>query len=69
MGLIKTIKMVKVNWRKEYLLDNIFNIFIGIMGVVILCIDVSKYMLLIPILSGLYINLSAFGFFNGDKYE
>tara|TARA_R110000772_G_scaffold137642_1_gene246572 strand:- start:18 stop:218 length:201 start_codon:yes stop_codon:yes gene_type:complete len=63
------IKKEKVNWRKQYLLDNIMNIVIGIMTIVILCLDVSKYILFIPTITALYVNIQASGFFNNKKFE
>jgi hypothetical protein len=63
------IKKEKVNWKNEYLCDNIMNVVIGIMTIVILCLDVNKYILFIPILSALYVNISASGFFNNKKFE
>ena len=59
---------VKVNWRNEYKLDNIFNIFTGIMAIVILAIDVDYRLVIIPIIVSLFINLSANDFFRGKKF-
>lgn len=59
----------KVNWRKEYWIDNLFNIIIGIMCIVIICLDVSKYIVIGPILVSLFINVSAKGFFNKNKFK
>ena len=57
----------KVNWKNEYELDNIFNIIIGLMIVALLFIE--PITILIPTLVGLYINISARGFFNRRKFK
>ena len=57
----------KVDWRKEYMLDNIANIVMGIMTIVL--IFISPMTALLPICVSLYVNLSANGFFNKEKYK
>jgi hypothetical protein len=57
----------KVNWRLQYKLDNIFNIFMTIILAVSIYLkeDILIYVCLIL---SLYINVSASNFFNRDKY-
>lgn len=69
--------MEKVNWRKEYKVDNIFNITMFILSLMVLVlfelkkISVTelKITLGIIIVIGLFINISARGFFNTKKFK
>ena len=60
--------MEKVNWKKQYKLDNIFNVVIFIMCLILMLLDHSE-ICLIPILAGLFINISASGYFDSKKFE
>lgn len=68
---------VGVNWRKEYNVDNIFNITMFILSLMVLVlfelkkISVTelKITLGIIIVIGLFININARGFFNTKKYN
>jgi len=57
----------KVNWRLQYRLDNIFNLFILIMIMVFYFMNP----IFIPILAlvGIWVNVDASGFFNKDRFE
>jgi hypothetical protein len=67
-ALLNLDKMEKVNWRKQYKLDNIFNLVILIMCLVLIFLEESK-ICLVPIGVGLFVNISAYGYFNAKKYE
>jgi len=61
---------VKVNWRKQYKLDNIFNIVMALLVMIILCLDVNPKLALIPVILSLHINVSALRFFvEKEKYH
>jgi len=60
--------MKKINWRKQYQLDNIFNIVILIMCLALVLFE-YYIVCLLPIIVGLFINISASGFFDGRKYK
>jgi len=73
---MKKTKPEKVNWRNEYLRDNIFNVVMIILtlGVVVYEVSLNEgepmiglLYLILPV--QLFINLSASKFFNSNKYE
>lgn len=58
----------KVNWRKEYKADNVFNTFIGF--VILIGVWLNFYSLIvICTFIMLYINISSAAFFNPNRYE
>lgn len=69
--------MKKVNWRKEYKVDNIFNITMFILSLMVLVlfevkiISLSELKITLGFIigTGLFINISARGFFNTKKYN
>jgi len=61
---------IKVNWKLEYMKDNIFNIVIALSVILILGLDVHKYYVLFPIVIGFFVNMSALRFFvEKEKYH
>jgi|GEM_PF-6240363 len=60
--------MEKVNWRKQYRLDNIFNIVILVMSLLSVLLG-YKDASLILIGIGLFVNFAASRFFDKKKFE
>lgn len=57
-----------VDWRKEYLKDTIFSIFILLMIISLYFLDLKDY-IIIPAIVGIFIRLQSIHFFNKKKYE
>lgn len=60
--------MKKVDWIKQYKIDNIFNIVILLACLWFITLDLPE-VCLIPIAVGLCVNISARGYFNTNKYK
>jgi len=60
--------MEKVNWRKQYMLDCIFNIAITILIAVLTHLKCYSAVYLF-LFWALFVNIAAFGFFNKKRFE
>lgn len=65
-------KQQTVHWRKQYALDNFFNIMICCMTIVLVLLDEKycpRFIIAIPAFVGFFINLSASNYFDTKRFK